>query len=133
MTEQAYRSGTVEEIVPASLPSLSDASDEELLALVGSLNLDDVDLAGPISRETLAALGREFLGTQDKLRKAVCASHETINESIDTANVTALVAAIAPLLGFPATAVPAAVVALSVLLLKIGLKRYCKGIIEPRH
>lgn len=132
MTEQAYTTGTVQEIVPASLPSLSNATDEELLVLVGSLNLDDVDLAGPISRETLAALGREFLGTQDKLRRGVCAQHETIKESIDTANVTALVVAIAPLLGFPATAVPAAVVALSVLLLRIGLGRYCKGIASQR-
>src|SRR4051794_13434135 len=93
MIDEAYPSGTVQEIVPAALPTLSDATDEELLALVGSINLDDVDLAGPISKETLAALGRELLGTHVKLRQVVCENHETINETIDTANVTALVAA----------------------------------------
>jgi len=41
---------------------------------------------------------------------------------------TAVLALLLPAFGFPVTAVPAALVALAVLLLKIGLKQYCKGI-----
>ncbi len=50
-----------------------------------------------------------------------------ISASMDITNVTALVTLLAPTLGFPPAAVPASIVALAVLILRIGLNQYCKG------
>jgi hypothetical protein len=63
----------------------------------------------------------------DRIREVVCSNKELLSGAIDAANISALVALLAPTLGFPPTAVPAAVVALAVLILRIGLNQYCRG------
>jgi ABC-type transporter Mla MlaB component len=133
MSESGGVAGPIDEVVASNLPRLETADDDDLLAEAGMLSAADADLAGPISRDTLVALGRGLVGAHSKLRKAVCTNRGEISDSIDSANVTALVALTAPIFGFTAALVPTAVVALAVLLLKVGLTAYCQSHDAPPH
>lgn len=120
---------TISSQVERNLSTFRDLDEEDLLADVGQLALQDIRYAAPLSRAGLVALGRLLVSTDQRIREVVCSNKELISVAIDTANVSALVALLAPTLGFPPTAVPAAVVALAVWLLRIGLNQYCRG--EP--
>jgi hypothetical protein len=127
MATQDSESTTIAQLVPQALERYKGASEDELLADIGQLALSDAEFAGPLSRETLVALGRQIVSGHARVKEVICSNTTIIGGAIDTANVSALVALLAPTLGFPPTAVPAAVVALSVLVLKIGLNQYCNN------
>ena len=118
--------GPISAQIERYFPVYRDQDEETLLAEAGRLALVNASFAAPLSRAALVALGRGLVGADDRIREVVCTNKDIISTAIHAINVSALVALVAPTLGFPPTAVPAAVVALAVLLLKIGLNQYCK-------
>ena len=114
------------------LPYIQHREEDELREEVGKL---------PIAQEFAAEVGRPDLGgaeagilveTNARVRAVVCSSknRELLSDAIDTGNVSMLVGMLLPALGLPGINISLGVIALAVLILKLGLNRYCQGFKE---
>jgi hypothetical protein len=115
--------------VVRQLPGLESKSVEELQQLVGQIPMA-ADLFRPratITAKSLSAAGKAFVA-KDKVKEFVCDpdNRKLIDDSLNAGNVGALVALLLQAFNI-AGVVPLAIIALAVLLLKMGLNTYCKG------
>jgi hypothetical protein len=139
MAEQVDHAAIQRE-VERVLPALQESSTEELFSVIGSLPLepdheDDLAALGLDdlykTRISVRGVGERFALYSSKVQGVVCRNKDAFGSLIDASNVTALVALLLPTLGFAATAVPpAAVIALAVVILRVGLNEYCKNFSE---
>lgn len=122
----------IQEQVECDLPTLLARSEEDLLADVGNmaLVLDGEVFFFPPPRQELIDRGRAL---SQNVRHVICdaANKDLITTSLDAANLTNVIVLLAPVLGFPSTAIPVGVISLVVFIMKIGLNRYCLGYRPP--
>ena len=114
--------------VERELPVYSQLSEDELLAKVGEI---PASASGALYKQEnyfdfpdLRALGAAFL--KDRVRPIVCDpdNQKAIGDALSKENVTALVTLLLPIFGLGLAT--GAVVAISVLVLKIGMREFCK-------
>jgi hypothetical protein len=132
MTEPT-ESASLQEQVDRLLPVLQAMTVDELEAYVGEIPLGSrlYDANERLKLPDIRAAGRRFLQTNQRLRQVVCEARnkKLISDQLTTGNVTTIVNALLPVFGIAAGAVlPLSIVALAVLLLKIGLNVYCRDV-----
>lgn len=120
----------VREEVERSLPALLEKSEEELKAEVGQLAIGDqlLDPDRPITLEALTEAG-DGVVRRRPIREVVCDPEnlKKIDETLTVPNVTSLVLLLMGLLNIAGTPV-LGIMALAVLLLRIGLHEYCRTV-----
>jgi len=128
----------------AKIKSLEGRKDEDLYAIVGAYSLSEepeqlaVTMAPsrgarmPLKYDTLVAKGREFLKKMNPIFKDAICGKDGIVEQIEKLKVADAIPIILPLLGFAAGAVvPTAILAAIFILLRAGIREYCKGYVKP--
>lgn len=115
------------------LPTVESKPEEELYADVGRIALQYVSFAVSPSHGQMVRAGKEFVETDQGIHDVICNTDNKglILGTIDAANVTSVIVLLAPVLGFPPAAVPAAVISLAVLVLKVGINAFCRGYTPP--
>ena len=133
MTEMTTPSDrdAIERTVQDCLPDLVQQSEDDLFRLAAAPIAEaagDPDV--PFGTDSAQLWG---LLDASNLRAVVCHpdNKALITGTIDVANVTSLVAVVLPLMGMAAAAAPVGVVAVAVLILKIGVNQYCRGYTPP--
>lgn len=135
MTGQGDRD-TIERAVEAYLPDLLQRPENDLLQMAsGPLLWAGSDMAGAAGIDP-AKMPPEHIRMMldtSRLREVICSpdNKSLITGTIDVANVTTLVGLVLPMMGWSPAAVPAGVVAVAVLVLKIGINQYCRGYQPP--
>jgi len=122
--------GDVQAAVDENLPYFEDKSAEYLQAVVGQAEIGSLLTEEDTSREQLVAAGL-IAFRRWQIRDVVCEAknRKLIEEFITTANVTSLTALLLTTLGIGWIVAPI-IIALAVLILKIGLNQYCSGVPE---
>lgn len=127
----------------AKIKSLEGRTDDELYTIMGAYSLSEEPkqlavtmeptkgMKMPLSYETLAAKGREFVKQMDLVLKEAICGDDGIKEQLKKLKLADAIPIILPLLGFAAGAVvPMAVVAAIYILLRAGITVYCKGYVK---
>ena|SRR6266496_5669214 len=125
----------VEVQVKQHLPSMQDKPEEDLYAMIGKeMVLQDV--SGTLSESEVEQAGKDWFITNfltnPRMRTVICENTDEIRQTADqiitVPNVTTVVAVVVSTLGLPVIpAIPAAAIAVGVLLIKMSLNRYCRG------
>ncbi|HEU0144897.1 MAG TPA: hypothetical protein VFQ47_08925 [Nitrososphaera sp.] len=120
----------LEKEIERSLPHLRKKSEEALLAELGEKRLEAKGQSTEgMGRAELFETGESFFDRyRDKIRDVICDAYakEKISEMITAENVLAIATLLITLVGISA-AFPPVIVAMAVLILKIGLNDLCKG------
>lgn len=117
------------------LPYLEHRTLDELREEVGKL---------PVAKELAAEAGHPHLEGAEagfllenhaRLRAVICNSdnRKLISDLIDAGNVSAVIALLGPVLGIPGAGIPLGIIALAILLLKLGLNEYCAGFTQENR
>jgi hypothetical protein len=120
----------IEAQVKQHLPDMKDKPEEDLYAMIGKEMVSDTLPESEVEQAGKAWFETNVL-TDPRMRTVICENTDGIMQAaeqiVTVQNVTAVVGAVAPLLGLPSIAIPAAAIAVGVLLIKMGLRRYCQG------
>lgn len=119
----------IEAQVKQHLPDMKDKPEQDLYAMIGKEMVPQE--ASTLSQSEVEQAGKDWFKTNiltnPRLRTIICENTDEISQIITVPNVTIVVAIVASTLGLPVAPVPAAAIAVGVLLIKMGLKRYCQG------
>jgi hypothetical protein len=119
----------IREEVERQLPGLMSKSIQELQAEVGLIPMaaEVFRPTAAVNARALASAGKAFI-SKDKVKAFVCEpdNRKLVDDSLNAGNVGALVALLLQAFNI-AGVVPLAIIALAVLLLRMGLNTYCRG------
>jgi len=118
------------------LATLEKLSDDELYSMIGMYQLSEeprrvqtlmASKEGIMNMESLIKKGKDFLKKRN-FKTAICGT-SSIVDGMKAADIAAI---ILPLLGYSVTAaVPLAIIAAVLLIIRIGIKVYCRGYEKP--
>ncbi len=129
LQKQQISEQAVQAAVDENLPYFVDKSEDYLRAVVGQAEVDPPLLAiQATSHEMLVAAG-DNASRRRSIRDRVCdaKNRDLIDDFISVPNVTALVGLLLVVLSVNVAPI---IIALAVLILKIGLNEYCEGLSE---
>lgn len=121
--------------VEKQLPTMENQSNEVLYAMIGrGIVFQGAAFLVSPTEEELTRAGKQFVETHQGIHEVICNADNksVILGAIDVTSITAVVSLLVPIFGFPPTAVPAAVIALAVLIFKIGVNQFCRGY-QPKN
>ncbi len=115
---------------------LESKSEEDLMLVIGDYAkgleapdaLDEVVFQGNWSVSRLREYGRDFLKKYEPVIKEAVCGNDGILDNLDSATVKDLVVVLLPAFGIAAgAAIPTALVAVAVIIVRAGMREYCKG------
>ncbi len=117
--------------VKQHLPAMQDKPEEDWYAMIGK---EMADVSATLPKEEVEQAGRDWftkkIRKNPRLHTIICENIDNFREAaekiITPESVTPVVVAIASILNLPAIAIPAAAIAVALLLIKIGLREYCQ-------
>jgi len=116
----------VQQLVERNLPYFENQDLPSLRESIATIEIPPrlADFNAPSGEE-----GRRFLENNERIRAVVCQKDNRvlINDVVNASNVGTLIALLLPLFSFPPAAVPIAMVALAVAILKRGVAQYCSN------